>query len=77
MNLARHESEFEAAGEASLDRDELLGALRGAIVPGTDVRRDAIAHCLSASKGWRDAAIKLGGAFAAPSDTTRLTDGKE
>ena len=76
MDLARHESEFEAASETSLDLDELLGALRGPPVPGIDVRRDAIAHCLSASKGWRDAAIKLGGAFAAPSEQV-LTSGKE
>ena len=77
MNLARHESEFQAAGETSLDLDELLGALRTPIVPRMDIRRDDIARCLSASEGWRDAAIKVGGAFAAPADTTRLTEGKE
>jgi hypothetical protein len=77
MNLARHESGFEAAGETSLDRDELLGALRRPRNPGSASRRDEIARCLSASKGWRDAAIKLGGAFAASSGKTGLTDGKE
>ena len=77
MDLARHEGEFEAAGEAKLDLDELLGALRRPIVAKAGTRREAIANCLSASEGWRDAAAKLGGAFATPGQATRLTDGKE
>ena len=77
MGLARHESEFEAAGEAKLDLDELLGALRRTDKAKAGNRREAIARCLSASEGWRDAAAKLGGAFATLGETTGLTDGKE
>ncbi|MES2903749.1 MAG: hypothetical protein V4696_06145 [Pseudomonadota bacterium] len=77
MGLARHESDFEAAAEARLDLDELLGALRrpDASKPGS--RREAIAHCLSGSDGWRDAAARVGGAFAAIETATGLTDGQE
>ena len=77
MDLARHEREFEAAAEASLDLAELLGALGGPRSPSVGNRREAIARCLSASEGWRDAAARLGGAFAALGRATRLTDGKE
>ena len=77
MDLARHEGEFEAAGEAKLDLDELLGALRRPVSVQSGIRREAIARCLSASEGWRDAAAKLGGAFATLSEGTRLTDDKE
>lgn len=77
MGLARHESEFEAAGEAKLDLDELLGALRRTDKAKAGNRREAIANCLSASEGWRDAAAKLGGAFATLGGATRLTGGKE
>ena len=77
MDLARHEQEFEAAGEARLDPDELLGALRRPVTARPGNRREAIANCLSASEGWRDAAIKLGGAFATFDRTTGLTDDKE
>ncbi len=77
MGLARHESDFEAAAEARLDLDELLGALRRPTVGTCESRREAIARCLSGSDGWRDAATSLGGAFATLSKTTGLTDGKE
>ena len=77
MDLARHEGEFEAAGEAKLDLDELLGALRRPIAAKAGNRREAIANCLSASEGWRDAASKLGGAFATLGGATGLTGGKE
>jgi len=77
MDLARHEGEFEAAGEAKLDLDELLGALRRPIAAKAGNRREAIANCLSASEGWRDAAAKLGGAFATLGGATGLTGGKE
>ncbi len=76
MGLARHESDFEAAAEARLDLDELLGALRRP-VGKTGNRREAIANCLSGSDGWRDAAASLGGAFASLGTATGLTDGKE
>jgi len=77
MGLARHEGGFKAAGEASLDVDELLGALRRPRAPSASNRRKEIAHCLSASEGWRDSAARLGGAFATLGGATRLTGGKE
>ena len=77
MDLARHEGEFEAAGEAKLDLDELLGALRRPVTAKPTNRREAIANCLSASEGWRDAAARLGGAFATLGIPTGLTGGKE
>ena len=77
MGLARHESEFESAGEARLDPDELLDALRSGPARAASKRRDAIARCLSASEGWRDAAAKLGGAFATLGTGTGLMDDKE
>ena len=77
MGLARHEGEFEAAGEASLDVRELLDALRRPVTAKLASRSAAIADCLAGTEGWRDAANRLGGAFAAPVRVTRLTDGKE
>ncbi len=77
MGLARHEGEFEAAGEARLELDELLAALARPVLAGSGTRRDAIARCLSASEGWRDAAATLGGAFATLNGGTGLTDDKE
>ncbi|MEO5578027.1 MAG: hypothetical protein ABIR25_03115 [Sphingomicrobium sp.] len=77
MGLARHEGEFEAAAEASLDLDELLGALGRPLAPKLANRSETIACCLSGSEGWRDAAAKLGGAFATLGKTSWLTSGKE
>ncbi len=77
MGLARHESDFEAAAEARLDLDELLGALRRPVEATSVGRRRAIAHILSGSDGWRDAAARVGGAFAAIDPATGLTGGKE
>ena len=77
MGLARHESDFEAAAEARLDLDELLGALRQSGGSKSAGRREAIAHILSGSDGWRDAAAQVGGAFAALDPATGLTSGKE
>ena len=77
MGLARHESDFEAAADASVDLDELLGALRRPVAGRSGKRNEAIAACLSASDGWREAAADLGGAFAPTGDATGLTDGKE
>jgi hypothetical protein len=75
--LARHEGEFEAAAETSLEMEELLRALRrGDSVPDRE-RQAAIACLLSASEGWRDAAERLGGAFAEGPAKTGLTDGKD
>ncbi len=77
MGLARHESDFEAAGEVPVDLAELLGALRRPTEGKTMGRREAIAHCLSGSDGWRDAAAHAGGAFAKLDPATGLTSGKE
>ena len=75
--MARHEREFEAAEEASIDVNELLGALRLPVAIKAGNRSEAIANCLSGGEGWRDAAALLGGAFAALGAATWLTDGKE
>jgi hypothetical protein len=75
--LARHEGEFEAAAETSLEMEELLRSLRRADSASERERQAAIACLLSASEGWRDAVERLGGAFAEGSAKTGLTDGKE
>ncbi len=77
MGLARHESDFTAAGEAKLELDELLAALKRPSSSVASSRSAAIAHCLSGSEGWRDAAARVGGAFAAIDPATGLTSGKE
>ena len=77
MGLARHESDFEAAAEARLEIDELLGALRRPGAGKSAKRREAIARCLSGGDGWRDAAASLGGAFAPLGETTGLTADEE
>ncbi|MEO6579847.1 MAG: hypothetical protein ABIN83_01685 [Sphingomicrobium sp.] len=77
MGLARHEAEFEAASEAALDVRELLEALGGADSQTVANRSQTIANCLSGGAGWRDAATRLGGAFAPPIEATGLTSGKE
>ena len=63
--MARHETDFEAAGEAQLTSREALslGAKRGRQgVPTT--REDALARFLSVAEGWDEAARRLHGAFA-------------
>ena len=71
--MAKHEGEFDAAEEATLDARELIAALRRPAPASSVERNEAIANCLSGGDGWRDSATRLGGAFAA----TRLTSGKE
>ena len=75
--MARHEGDFEAAAETSLEMGELVRALRRAESAGDRERQAAIACLLSASEGWRKAAERLGGAFAENGTTARLTDGKD
>ena len=75
--MARHEGEFEAAAETSLEMGELLRALQSAESANDRERQAAIACLLSASEGWRDACRRLGGAFAEGAGKTELTDGKE
>jgi hypothetical protein len=75
--LARHEGEFEAAAETSLEMAELLRALTRTDSASDRERHAAIACLLSASEGWRDAVGRLGGAFAENGTKTGLTDGKD
>jgi hypothetical protein len=75
--LARHEGEFEAAAETSLELEELLRALESAESAADRDRQAAIACLLSASEGWREAVDRLGGAFADGGTPTGLTDGKD
>ena len=77
MGLARHDGEFEAAGQASVDPRELFAALRRPVLAKFGNRTEAIANCLSGQDGWRDAAAQLGGAFASIATGTGLTDDKE
>ena len=75
--MARHEGEFEAAAETSLEMEELLRALRHGDSASERERQAAIACLLSASEGWRDAVARLGGAFADGSAKAGLMDGKD
>ena len=75
--MARHEGEFKAAAETSLEMEELLRTLAQADSASDRDRQAAIACLLSASEGWRDAAQRLRGAFAAGGTKTGLTDGKD
>jgi hypothetical protein len=61
--LARHETEFDAAGEAKLSPGEALSLARGTDGAAPS-REDALARFLSAGEGWVDAARALNGAFA-------------
>ncbi|MEO7602779.1 MAG: hypothetical protein ABIS39_05885 [Sphingomicrobium sp.] len=63
--MARHEKDFDPAGDAELSPREALSisAARGAdYEPGSRV--DALARFLSAEDGWIEAARRLDGAFA-------------
>ena len=75
--MARHEGEFEAAAETSLEMEDLLRALRRDGSASNRDRQAAIACLLSASEGWRDAVERLRGAFAELGPKTGLTDGKD
>ena len=75
--MARHEGEFEAAAETSLELEELLRALHSDESAADRDRQAAIACLLSASDGWRDAVERLGGAFADGRTRTGLTDGQD
>ncbi len=63
--MARHETNFEAAGEAHLTPRETLSlsTVRGRTAPSPS-REDALACFLSAAEGWDEAARRLDGAFA-------------
>ena len=75
--MARHEGEFEAAAETSLEMEELLRALASADSASERERQEAIACLLSASEGWRQAAERLRGAFAEDATRSGLTASKD
>ena len=75
--MARHEGEFKAAAETSLEMEELLRALARADSASERERQAAIACLLSASEGWREAAERLRGAFAEDGTRSGLTAGKD
>lgn len=75
--MARHEGEFKAAAETSLEMGELLRALSRAESAHDRERQALVARLLSASDGWRDAAERLGGAFAEEGRKPGLTSGKD
>ena len=77
MVLAKHEGDLQAAAEISLEMGELLRAIAAPGPDGGRARQEAIARCLSASEGWRDAAAKLGGTFTGEAAGTGLTAGKD
>jgi hypothetical protein len=73
--LAKHETDFEAAGEAQLTPRETLSLARtqGPTAPPPS-REDALACFLSAAEGWDEAARRLDGAFA---DCPALRENKD
>jgi hypothetical protein len=75
--LARHEGEFKAAAETSLEIAELLRALQSAESASDRERQAAVACLLSASEGWRQAAERLRGAFAEDATRSGLTASKD
>ena len=75
--MARHEGDFEAAAETSLEMGELLRALGRTDSAADRERQAAIACLLSASEGWRDAVEQLGGAFAEVVRRRGLTGDKD
>ena len=75
--MARFDGNLKAAGEAKLDVDELLSALRAASNLGPEERQDAIACFLSVSEGWKDARTTLKGTFASFPKPSWLTGDKD
>jgi hypothetical protein len=63
-DLARHERNFRTDAEAPLSLNELFALIADGAEGEGRSREDAIACYLSASEGWRDAAKRIGGAFA-------------
>ena len=63
--MARHDTNFEAAGEAQLTPRETRSlALARLPEVASPTREDALACFLSAAEGWDEAARRLDGAFA-------------
>jgi hypothetical protein len=75
--LSKFEGKIRAAGEGSIELDQLFVGLGRGLRIATD-RHDALAHYLSGEEGWRDAVTTLGGTFAkAPPPSARLTAREE
>ena len=75
--MSKFEGEFRAAGEGSVELDQLFVGLGRGLRIATD-RHDALAHYLSGEEGWRDAVTTLGGTFAKASPrSARLTAGED
>ena len=73
--LARHEKDFDAAGEAELPPSEVLSlSAAREREQESEGQVDALACFLSAEDGWIEAARRLGGAFA--SGAAVKNDGK-
>ena len=64
--MSKFDGEIRAAGEGSVELQELLAALGRPPQIAAD-RQDALAHYLSGEEGWSDARDALRGAFAKPS----------
>ena len=63
LNLSRYEGDIRAAGQGSVELDDLFVAL-GRLPRIAADRHDALARYLSGDEGWRDACTALGGTFA-------------
>jgi len=61
--LSKFDGEIRAAGEGSVELQELLAALGRPPQIAAD-RQDAMAHYLSGEEGWSDARKTLAGTFA-------------
>jgi hypothetical protein len=73
--LARHETNFEAAGEVSIGLSGFVGSSADAV--SEHDRQQAIICVLSGADGWQDAVKLLGGAFAPDAiSAAGLTRGK-
>ena len=64
--MSKFDGEIRAAGEGSVELQELLAALGRSPQLAVN-RQDALAHYLSGKEGWSDARDALRGAFAKPS----------
>ena len=70
--MSRFEGDFTGDGE-QLSVSELLGLINDEGADGRK-RKEAIARCLSAGEGWREAIEALGGSFSSSAaETVRLS----
>ena len=62
--MSRIEGKIGRDGNLEVEANEILAALAADRLDQARKRKDAVARCLSASEGWREASVELGGAFA-------------